>query len=105
MKLQVKELALIQQILAEIVPQCEVWAFGSRVNGNPKPFSDLDLALIDRQAIPLGTRANLAEAFSESDLPWKVDLVDWHSISPEFQKIIETNFEVVQTPAPSKPSK
>ncbi|MBU0542337.1 MAG: nucleotidyltransferase domain-containing protein [Gammaproteobacteria bacterium] len=105
MKLQDKELALIQQILAEIVPQCEVWAFGSRVNGNPKPFSDLDLALIDRQAIPLGTRANLAEAFSESDLPWKVDLVDWHSISPEFQKIIETNFEVVQTPASSKPSK
>jgi len=104
-KLQDKELALIQQILAEIVPQIEVWAFGSRVNGNPKPFSDLDLALIDRQAIPLGTRANLAEAFSESDLPWKVDLVDWHSISPEFQKIIETHFEVVQTPASSKPSK
>ncbi len=105
MKLLDKELALVQQILAEIVPQCEVWAFGSRVNGNPKPFSDLDLVLIDRQAISLDTRANLAEAFSESDLPWKVDLVDWHSISPEFQKIIQTNYELIQTPASSKPSK
>lgn len=103
MKLQDKELDLIQQILGDIVPQCEVWAFGSRVNGNPKPFSDLDLALIGSQAIPLGTRANLAEAFSESDLPWKVDLVDWHSISPEFQKIIQTNYEIIQTPASSRP--
>lgn len=105
MKILDKELALIQQILAEIVPQCEVWAFGSRVNGNPKPFSDLDLALIGHQVIPLDTRANLAEAFSESDLPWKVDLVDWHSISPQFQKIIQTNYEVIQIPASSRPSK
>lgn len=105
MKLHEKELALIQQILGDMVPQCEVWAFGSRVNGNSKPFSDLDLVLIDRQAIALGTRANLAEAFSESDLPWKVDLVDWHSISPEFQKIIQSNYEVIQRSASSNPNR
>lgn len=105
MKVQNKELALIQKILGDIVPHCEVWAFGSRVNGNPKPFSDLDLVMLDRQPISLDTRANLAEAFSESDLPWKVDLLDWHSISPEFQKIIQANYEVIQTPVSSKPSK
>ena len=105
MKLQDKELALVQKILSEIVPHCEVWAFGSRVKGNPKPFSDLDLALVDNKPIPLDTRASLAEAFSESDLPWKVDLVDWHSISPEFQKIIRASYEVVQPPASSKPSR
>jgi uncharacterized protein len=104
-KLQSKELVLVQKILSEIVPHCEVWAFGSRVHGNPKPFSDLDLALIDRHAISLETRANLAEAFSESDLPWKVDLVDWHSISPEFQKIIQASYEVIQTPVSSNPNK
>lgn len=105
MKLQDNQLALIQQILVGLVPPCEVWAFGSRVNGNPKPFSDLDLALNDQQAIPLDTRANLAEAFSESDLPWKVDLVDWHSISPEFQKIIQGSYKIIQTPASSNSNK
>ena len=105
MKIQDKELALVQQILHEIVPHHEVWAFGSRVNGNSKPFSDLDLALIDTKPIPLSTRADLAQAFSESDLPWKVDLVDWHNISTEFRKIIETNFKVIQTPASINPNK
>lgn len=31
----------------------------------------------------------LAEDFSESDLPWKVDLVDWWSISEAFRAIID----------------
>lgn len=68
-------------------------------------FSDLDLVLIDSKPLPLSIRAELNHAFSESDLPWKVDLVDWHSISPEFQKVIQTNYEVIQTPASIKPSK
>lgn len=102
MKLQDTELALVQQILGDIAPQCEVWAFGSRVNGTPKAFSDLDLVLINHEAIPLDVRANLVEAFSESDLPWKVDLVDWHSISPQFRQIIQSGYEVIQTPARGK---
>ena len=102
MKLQDKELALVQRILGDIAPQCEVWAFGSRVNGRPKPFSDLDLVLIDHEAISLDVRAKLVEAFSESDLPWKVDLVDWHSISPEFQEIIQSGYEVIQIPVHRK---
>ncbi len=102
MRIQDTELALVQQILGDIAPQYEVWAFGSRVNGTPKPFSDLDLVLIGNEAISLDIRANLAEAFSESDLPWKVDLVDWHSISPEFRNIIQSGYEVIQTVARRK---
>ncbi|MCE2746751.1 MAG: nucleotidyltransferase domain-containing protein [Burkholderiales bacterium] len=105
MKIKEKELALVQHILGNIVPECEVRAFGSRVNGNPKPFSDLDLALVDVKPVALDIRADLAHAFSESDLPWKVDVVDWLSISPEFQQIIQKNYEVVQTPASIKPNK
>ncbi len=98
MKLKDEELTLVQQILGDIAPHCEVWAFGSRVNGTPKPFSDLDLVLINHEAISLDVRANLVEAFSESDLPWKVDLVDWHSISPQFRQIIQSGYEVIQIP-------
>jgi type I restriction enzyme S subunit len=30
----------------------------------------------------------LNEAFAESDLPWRVDVVDWASTAPEFQRHI-----------------
>ena len=105
LKIQAHELQIVLDLLKRHVPNYMVWAFGSRVGGLPKPFSDLDLVLIDSKPLPLSIRAELNNAFSESDLPWKVDLVDWHSISPEFQKIIQTNYEVIQTPASIKPSK
>ena len=47
------ELDLIQGILGNIVPQCEVWAFGSRVGGPCKPYSDLDIAIVSAQPLPL----------------------------------------------------
>ncbi|MDD4863974.1 MAG: nucleotidyltransferase domain-containing protein [Alishewanella agri] len=77
----------VSTILQRLLPNYEVWAFGSRVQGNPKPYSDLDLVIINEQPLPLTQLAELAEAFSESDLPWKVDLerVDLCGIKNERQ--------------------
>lgn len=84
-----EHLAIVQQILRQLVPSCEVWAFGSRVKGTAKPFSDLDLVIMSQQPVSLDLIASLHEAFSESDLPWKVDIVDWSSTSPEFRAVID----------------
>ncbi len=39
---------------------------------------------------------DLKEDFSDSDLPWRVDVVDWASTDPAFQAIIARNKVVVQ---------
>ena len=39
-------------------------------------------------------RERLQDALEESDLPFKVDLVDWHDISAEFQQLILKNYQV-----------
>lgn len=86
-----EERAIVLRILNEIVPDQEVRAFGSRVTGKAKPFSDLDLAVIGDEPLPLETRARLEEAFSESDLPWKVDVLVWAQVDEDFrEQIIET---------------
>jgi hypothetical protein len=36
------------------------------------------------------------EAFAESVLPFRVDLMDWHTISENFQKIIDQKYELIQ---------
>lgn len=91
-----EHLAIVQQILRQLVPSCEVWAFGSRVKGTAKPFSDLDLVIMSQQPLSLALMASLHEAFSESDLPWKVDIVDWSTTSPEFRAVIEQQNVKVQ---------
>ena len=87
---------IVRGILQKHVPQCEVWAFGSRAKRAAKPYSDLDLAVITSQPLPLQTSANLCDDFSESDLPWKVDVVDWATTRESFRKIIERDKVVVQ---------
>ena len=85
------DLAFVLNTLKREVPERAVWAFGSRVCGTAKPFSDLDLAIISTEPLSIDTRANLADAFDESDLPFKVDLVDWATTPPAFRRIIEKN--------------
>lgn len=84
------ELAEVQAILAaHLPPGVAVGVFGSRAGGTPKPWSDLDLVLEGDGPLPLALLASLAEAFDESALPWKVDLVDRRAVSAAFGAIID----------------
>lgn len=94
-----EEWSIVLDILSMLVPGHEVWAFGSRAKGNAKPYSDLDLAIITGQPLTMAIKASLREAFSESDLPWQVDVVDWATASPEFRSIITAGGVVIQQAA------
>lgn len=91
-----EELRLLQSILKHYAPDFKVWAFGSRVTGTYKPYSDLDLALVGDEPISIETRAALSDALSNSALPYKVDIVDWASTSAAFKEIIEKQKLVIQ---------
>lgn len=94
--LQSQWLELIRSILRTHVPDAEVRAFGSRVTGKPKSYSDLDLAIVGAHKLSLQTLGDLRQAFQESDLPIRVDVVDWHGISEEFREVIGKKNEMVQ---------
>ncbi len=89
-------LAMIQDILKNCIPASRVVAFGSRVNGSAKATSDLDLCIMDDKQISFETLACLRDEFSLSNLPYKVDVIDWITIAPEFQKIILQNCLEIQ---------
>lgn len=91
-----KDLQTILVILKQYLPEYEVRAFGSRVQGTAGAASDLDLAIMTSQPLDTARMADLREALAQSDLPFKVDLMDWASISEQFRKIIEAGFEVLQ---------
>src|SRR5579872_4702672 len=66
-----------------------VWVFGSRARGTMKKFSDLDLAIDGDKSLPRSIMTELAFDFEESNLPYKVDIVDLATLGEEFQNIIE----------------
>lgn len=77
----------------------EFYAFGSRAKGGAKRFSDLDLCFFEH--IPWNIQAHIAEDFEESDLPYKVDLVDWNACDKTFQHLIKKDLVLIQ---PAKPN-
>jgi predicted nucleotidyltransferase len=83
------------EILRRIVPENRVWAFGSRATGRMlKRFSDLDLAVAG--TLSWSQRADLTEAFEESLLPIKVDVVELDRLDDDFRQRIEKDFVIVQ---------
>jgi len=88
----------IKEILKKHTPDAEVWAFGSRVKWTAKDYSDLDLVVIEKQKLPQKRYFQLQDAFKESELPIRVDVLDWHRITPEFRVNIEKKYEVIRSP-------
>ena len=81
-------LETIHRILDEHVPDYEVRAFGSRAKWNAADYSDLDLAVVGDQPLEWSILNRLETAFEESDLPFRVDVLDWHDISDKFRELI-----------------
>ena len=91
--------AIVCEILRRYVPDRKVLAFGSRATWTAKEHSDLDLAILGDAPLSLEETSALAESFTESDLPFKVDLVDWTKIDETFRSIIRRGGVAVLFPA------
>lgn len=94
--LESKELELLKKILKTHIPNYPVWLFGSRCTPFIKPYSDIDLAIITHTPLPLNQLAQLEYELSDSDLPYKVDLVDWSTLNDRFKQLIRDEHEVIQ---------
>ncbi|MDP3877288.1 MAG: nucleotidyltransferase domain-containing protein [Methylobacter sp.] len=96
--LPARYLHMVQTILQTHLPCAEVWAYGSRVNGDYYEASDLDLVVRQPEDLSRGQNNlyEVIEAFSESNLPIIVQLVDWARIPNDFHAEIADNYVVVQ---------
>ena len=80
---------LVLDILGANLPLgAKTWVFGSRASGRARHYSDLDLAIDAGRPMTLDELARLTEAFRDSDLPYRVDLVDWHEIDDRWRQTI-----------------
>lgn len=83
-----EEITIVKKILTNYCPDAKVWLFGSRTTGKAKQYADLDILIKMNQPIPLRVMFLIKDDFAESNLPFIVDVVDWHRITPEFRMLI-----------------
>ena len=84
----------ILRLIAIHLPNTDVWAYGSRVKWTSQPASDLDLVAFagpeQKQHV-----AHLREAFEQSNLPFRVDLLVWDEIPESFREEIDAEHEAL----------
>ena len=84
-KMENKHWEIVRNILGKY--PYSFYAYGSRVKGKDKKYSDLDICF--QEEIPWNVLSHIEEDFEESDLPFKVDLVSWKWMSSEFREMIK----------------
>lgn len=96
-----RHLEELRRLIATHLPDEEVWAYGSRVNGTAHDTSDLDLVVRHPADLKAGQSSafwELKEALSESNLPLLVELFDWAKLPPAFWDNIAEQHVVLYSP-------
>ncbi|MDI6750895.1 MAG: nucleotidyltransferase domain-containing protein [Rhodocyclaceae bacterium] len=81
----------IERILAPLLMRtgAKLKLFGSRARGDARRTSDIDLAIIANQNSDAAELAAIREALEESNVPFRIDLIDYSRASPSLQAAID----------------
>ncbi|HMP72837.1 MAG TPA: nucleotidyltransferase domain-containing protein [Kiritimatiellia bacterium] len=78
-------LSELRNILEQYLPESEVFLVGSRARGTDKPYADVDLLLIRPPRLSKERRALIKSAFEESNIPYRVDLIEADDLTESFR--------------------
>ncbi len=80
-------ITIIQSVLNS--QPLEIILYGSRATGKAHPSSDYDIALKSAQLIPQNKLSQIREKMEDSNIPYKIDVVDYAVVSSKLQAIID----------------
>ncbi len=86
-KLAKKNLDELKRIILSAINPNEhlVFLFGSRARKTAKFYSDVDIGILGKK--PLGkTLHRIINQIEDSSVPYKIDLVDFYSVTNDFKK-------------------
>lgn len=64
----------------------KAFLFGSRAAGKGFHHSDIDVGILGKQPLPIVLKMDIEDAIEESNVPYKVDIVDFFQASGNFIK-------------------
>lgn len=94
-----KYLNQIKEIIFSIIDKKEykVFLFGSRTTNKYKRYSDVDIGILGNK--PIGNAYyKIINKIEESDIPYKVDIVDFALVDEKFKEIALKEIEVWNDP-------
>ncbi len=67
-------------VLSVLFSDAKIYLYGSRAKGTHNAFSDIDVAIDAKEAIPLYAINEAKSMLAETNILYKIDVVDIHNI-------------------------
>lgn len=85
---QLKYLKEAKRILLkyEEIKDYAVFLFGSRADHTAHQRSDIDIGILGKQALPAFIKMDIEEEFENSNIPLRVDFIDFYKVDEAFKK-------------------
>ncbi|MFN7905548.1 MAG: nucleotidyltransferase family protein [Pseudobdellovibrionaceae bacterium] len=87
--LQDRDFEILKQLLISPLKSkhAKLFVFGSRARNKHHPFSDLDLFYVEDDRNPISSIeiSNIRENLENSNLPIKIDLVNWVDLAESYK--------------------
>lgn len=83
-----QDLQQVRQIILEKLGKhsAQVFLFGSQATGRAVGASDIDVAVLPKDELPVGLLSLVREALEQSNIPFRVDLVDLSKADESFRQ-------------------
>lgn len=98
--LEQRHLDFILQVLRNNIPEKEAkfYVFGSRARGNFKEYSDIDIAVeLPNEKLSADVLGKILIEFSDSTLPYEVDVIDLNAIDEKFKNLIQESLVILES--------
>lgn len=78
----------VAALLKALFPKARIILFGSRASGKHRQSSDIDIAIDSGIKLERSAIGEASDMLNASNMPYRFDIVDLHSISEEMRKAI-----------------
>jgi predicted nucleotidyltransferase len=78
----------IISLISALLPRAKIYLFGSRARGTYSKWSDIDIALDADVPLPITAVDEIKSVFEATNMPYKIEVVDFHRVSPSMREAI-----------------
>lgn len=99
MRLEHYSIAKLKKEIREVISkylnilEFKVFFFGSRVSGGGNEYSDIDIGIEGPQEISYEIIAKIKEDIGNLPVLYKIDIVDFKKVSPDFYEVVSSHQE------------
>ncbi len=88
-----KYIDFVRSVICKYLDNADIYIFGSRAKNEYKEYSDIDIVIDGGAPLDKEKLLNINIELTESNIPYKVDVIDFFDITESFKNFIKDDMK------------